>query len=279
MIWIANIAACTEEMLRPHVGAERIEYAAKYKQPMDRIRALGVAVLADIACSPEGVACGDDPAVHTPVRILHDEKQRPYLVLPDATQEMTAADRQGIAVGSAQMPQISLSHAGDYVAVATDRLPVGIDIEQIRPCKESLAERFFSDAERAYMEQLQGAAAGSDLQGVARDLAFTAIWTLKESFLKATGMGLSLGLESFSMEYLAPEGLMSDPGQDKVDTPEWFRVRQSFDDNTYFGVLLPAPEGYQLSVCFHNNSETERLIQQYKQGELVHEICLSALLS
>lgn len=279
MIWIANIAACTEEMLRPHVGAERIEYAAKYKQPMDRIRALGVAVLADIACSPEGVACGDDPAVHTSVRILHDEKQRPYLVLPDATQEMTAADRQGIAVGSAQMPQISLSHAGDYVAVATDRLPVGIDIEQIRPCKESLAERFFSDAERAYMEQLQGAAAGSDLQGAARDLAFTAIWTLKESFLKATGMGLSLGLESFSMEYLAPEGLMSDYGQARTEEPVWFRVRQTFDDNTYFGVLLPAPEGYQLSVCFHNNSETERLIQQYKQGELVHEICLSALLS
>ena len=279
MIWIANIAACTEEMLRPHVGAERIEYAAKYKQPMDRIRALGVAVLADIACSPEGVACGDDPAVHTPVRILHDEKQRPYLVLPDATQEMTAADRQGIAVGSAQMPQISLSHAGDYVAVATDRLPVGIDIEQIRPCKGSLAERFFSDAERAYMEQLQGAAAGSDLQGAARDLAFTAHWTLQESFLKATGMGLSLGLESYSMEYLAPEGLMSDYGQARTGEPVWFRVRQTFDDNTYFGVLLPAPEGYQLSVCFHNNSETERLIQQYKQGELVHEICLSALLS
>lgn len=279
MIWIANIAACTEEMLRPHVGAERIEYAAKYKQPMDRIRALGVAVLADIACSPEGAACGDDPAVHTPVRILHDEKQRPYLVLSDATQEMTAADRQGIAAGSAQMPQISLSHAGDYVAVATDRLPVGIDIEQIRPCKESLAERFFSDAERAYMEQRQGAAAGSDLQGAARDLAFTAIWTLKESFLKATGMGLSLGLESFSMEYLAPEGLMSDYGQARTGEPVWFRVRQTFDDNIYFGVLLPAPEGYQLSVCFHNNSETERLIQQYKQGELVHEICLSAFLS
>ncbi len=265
MIWIANIAACTEEMLRPHVGAERIEYAAKYKQPMDRIRALGVAVLADIACSPEGVACGDDPAVHTPVRILHDEKQRPYLATPEAAQQAA--------------PQISLSHAGDYVAVATDRLPVGIDIEQIRPCKESLAERFFSDAERAYMEQLQGAAAGSDLQGAARDLAFTAIWTLKESFLKATGMGLSLGLESFSMEYLAPDGLMSDYGQARTGEPVWFRVRQTFDDNTYFGVLLPAPEGYQLSVCFHNNSETERLIQQYKQGELVHEICLSALLS
>ena len=49
-------------------------------------------------------------------------------------------------------------------------------------------------------EQLQGAAAGSDLKGVARDLAFTAIWTLKESYVKAVGRGLQIPLNSFEVK-------------------------------------------------------------------------------
>ncbi len=253
MIYLASVADCSEEMLLPHVDKERKQYAAKYKQSMDRIRSLGVAVLLRYALKEETGILG--------YVLKHDEKQKPYLTLADGEGAETAGMRD-IAADRLKIPQISLSHAGDYVAVAIDRLPVGIDIEQIRPCKESLVKRFFSEAERAYVEQLQG-------------VAFTAIWTLKESFVKATGMGLSLGLENFSVEQDEPGSRRSEPGE-----PERFRVRQTYDTNDYYGVILPSPEGYQLSVCFHNNSETAALIEEkYKIGDLVHEICLSALLS
>ena len=77
---------------------------------MDRIRSLGVAVLLRHALQEETGFTG--------YVLKHDAKQRPYLTLPDGT----------------QIPQISLSHAGDYVAVAIDRLPVGIDIDPILIC-------------------------------------------------------------------------------------------------------------------------------------------------
>jgi 4'-phosphopantetheinyl transferase len=69
---------------------------------------------------------------------------------------------------------------------------LGIDIEQIRADVDitTLAERFFSTRERAGLRALPDHL---------RVPAFFACWTRKESFLKATGEGLSFPLADFSV--------------------------------------------------------------------------------
>ena len=80
----------------------------------------------------------------------------------------------------------NLSHSGDYVAAAFADMPIGIDVEHFRESGAKIAERFFSEEERRYLKEQPGAS------------SFTRIWTRKESYVKATGMGLRLPMDSFS---------------------------------------------------------------------------------
>ena len=64
----------------------------------------------------------------------------------------------------------SLSHSGGIALCALSRAPVGVDVEQVRPRRESLPAYALSEAERA----------GSD--GTWED--FYRLWTLKESWCK-----------------------------------------------------------------------------------------------
>lgn len=92
----------------------------------------------------------------------------------------------------------NLSHSGKYVlcSVASADEKVGCDIETIKDFREPMARRFFCPEEYAYiMEQ--------DEEG--RKEAFYRYWVLKESFMKATRKGMSLGLDSFSIR-LKKEG-------------------------------------------------------------------------
>lgn len=90
------------------------------------------------------------------------------------------------------------SHSGKWVVVAyTDRTvdgEVGIDVEEIHGNAgwDKIANRFFSDVERDYIFS------GAD--ETERAGRFTQIWTLKESYVKYLGSGLSKSLESFSID-------------------------------------------------------------------------------
>ena len=67
---------------------------------------------------------------------------------------------------------------------------VGVDVERIdRPAPLDVAERFFAPAEVAALRSL-----ASD----ARPRRFFDYWTLKESYIKARGMGLAIPLEHFA---------------------------------------------------------------------------------
>jgi 4'-phosphopantetheinyl transferase len=92
----------------------------------------------------------------------------------------------------------NLSHSAGLVvyAIAKER-SLGIDVEHIRPesAGEDIAKRYFSAREV------------SDLQTLppeARVDGFFHCWTRKEAYLKATGMGLQIPLDSFAVS-LVPE--------------------------------------------------------------------------
>ncbi len=83
----------------------------------------------------------------------------------------------------------NLSHSGSWVVCATSSKPVGIDVEKIREIDLKIAQRFFSK------EEARDLFSKKDEEKIGY---FFELWTLKESYIKADGRGLSLPLNSFS---------------------------------------------------------------------------------
>ena len=100
---------------------------------------------------------------------------------------------------SAERLHFSLSHTDGFVACAVSSCEhVGIDVEATdRPVSHlEIARTFFSSAEHADLISLP-----PPLQ---RDRFFD-LWTLKEAYAKARGLGLRLPLDEFSI-HVAPDG-------------------------------------------------------------------------
>jgi 4'-phosphopantetheinyl transferase len=120
-----------------------------------------------------------------------------YLPLPPEDWQF-ARNRYGrpeIAVpGLPTTLRFNLTHTRGLVACAVVvEHDLGIDAEHVnrRDVGPEVAEHFFSAAEVAALKRL----AGSEVRR-----AFFAYWTLKEAYIKARGMGLSLPLDQFSFD-------------------------------------------------------------------------------
>lgn len=85
----------------------------------------------------------------------------------------------------------NISHSGDWMACIVDDGAVGIDVEKINNTDLSLSDRFFSRCEHAEI-----------LRSDDPVQKFFEYWTLKESYIKFIGTGLSMPLNSFSMKFL-----------------------------------------------------------------------------
>ena len=90
--------------------------------------------------------------------------------------------------------KFSLSHSKSIAVLAVDHAqPVGVDVEDVRPIEEDVADRHFSATE---LTDLRG------LKGEAWLAGFYRCWTRKEAILKAEGVGLSRALDSFDVSLL-----------------------------------------------------------------------------
>lgn len=84
----------------------------------------------------------------------------------------------------------NISHSCDYVAIVYGKEDVGIDVEQVREKDLKIAKRCFHEDEFAYIIK--------DEYG--QDERFFEIWTMKEAYLKYTGQGINIPLNSFVAE-------------------------------------------------------------------------------
>ena len=84
-----------------------------------------------------------------------------------------------------------LSHSGDWVVCAVDNMPVGVDLQEIKPCKISLAKRFYHEEE--YNRLL--ALGETDLDRQTQE--FYRMWTAKESAVKLSGRGIGAGISQY----------------------------------------------------------------------------------
>ncbi len=82
----------------------------------------------------------------------------------------------------------NLSHSGQWAICAIGDGSVGCDVEEIAPVLEGIAERFFTKNEVEYLNRFDGDQ---------RLEEFFRLWTLKESYMKMTGEGMSLKLDRF----------------------------------------------------------------------------------
>jgi len=85
----------------------------------------------------------------------------------------------------------NISHSGDWVVVAFSDKDVGVDIEKIRPPQYRVAALFFSPIELKRLNSF------TDRE---KEHYFFDLWTLKESFLKLQGKGLTRSLGSFTVD-------------------------------------------------------------------------------
>lgn len=117
-----------------------------------------------------------------------------------------------------QHPDIffSLSHCEKGVTCIISDSRVGVDIETIKPFDAELAEYICSESE---LEEIMGSAYPA--------LAFTVLWTKKESFCKMTGEGLP------SVEELK---------QMLTELPDKF-----------FNTIVNKEKGYVLTSCIREN--------------------------
>lgn len=133
------------------------------------------------------------------LRFRYLEKGKPELAEPSGASALT----------------FNVSHSGGVALFGvTQGRPVGVDVEKIREDfdTEAIARRFFSAREQ---EQL--AALPQDQ----RHRAFFRCWTLKESFIKALGEGLSHPLHQFdvTLDSQSPISLTTRP--DESEAQNW----------------------------------------------------------
>lgn len=111
----------------------------------------------------------------------------------------------------------SLSHSGDYAICSIGNKELGCDVERIKDMRMNVAERFFTDSELAYLHK------GRDASEVQRRMF--AIWTRKESYLKAIGTGLSLSTRTFDVVTKDGAGaIVRDGNEQEVSLKEYIEI-------------------------------------------------------
>ena len=113
-------------------------------------------------------------------------------------------------------PSFNQSHSGERIMIAVaNEGRLGVDIEKVRQVRlmASLADKKFARDEVALLR----AAPAGDQQTM-----FFRLWTHKEAFTKALGVGLTIPLSSFSVDptHTAAKGLVRIDGHDE-DPAEW----------------------------------------------------------
>lgn len=158
---IENINKYDADFLKQNVSNERIEKSNRYKHEDDRLRSLLVEYVLNRLIKKHF------PDVFVPVNITYDSYGKP-----------------SVDIKSHSGVHISLSHSGEYVAAMIADSPCGIDIEKTNRSINKIATRYFT---------------ADELDSIKTDTDYFHIWTLKESIMKATGKGLVLGMDSYSV--------------------------------------------------------------------------------
>ena len=203
-VYIASVTPLLEdgvlERALDAASPQRRAKARRYLRRSDQALSLGAEMLLRRALRDRGL--GDRSLVYR-----YGEHRKPYL--PDA---------EGF--------HFNLSHSGEFVMCAASAREVGCDIEAIADIDLEIARRYFFRDEYEHI-------AGQPDQKSREDLFFR-YWALKESFMKCTGLGMSLPLDEFQI-VLGRDGGVG--------------VDQHVDVRDYRFAEIDAVSGYRCAIC------------------------------
>lgn len=175
------------------------------KQEKDKLLSLGAGVLLDRAMVTAGINNKETPAAF-------GEHGKPYL--PEYNNRF----------------RFNLSHSGEMVMCIFSysdegkAVSVGCDIEKQKNPSLRVAKRFFGDKEYEKLISIKSEAERNEM--------FYRFWTLKESYIKATGLGMSIPLNGFNIII-----------NDKIT------IEQNTDNRRFsFGEEIPY-DGYRAAWC------------------------------
>ena len=148
------------EMCRRLLSPEKARRVDRFRFDADKVRCtVGEALVRYLTVQRYGVPNGR-------LQFAYAERGKPYFT------------------GDAAAVHFNLSHAGDWVVCAIGPGPLGIDVEHVKDRKVTFASAALSEGEYA-----RWCALPEDRQSG----EFYRLWTMKESYSKLLGVGLSLG--------------------------------------------------------------------------------------
>jgi 4'-phosphopantetheinyl transferase len=197
----------------------------------------------------EGLLTADERAARARFRFARD--QRRYLVTRALVRTVLSryaavrpedwvfsAGPRGRPVICAPLPapalEFNISHSADLVMLGvTSGRALGIDTESIEARDADIdgLDRYFAPEESAALLSLPPRE---------RRRRFFELWTLKESYMKARGMGLAIRLDAFRFELAGEHGLTLHMRPELGDSPGRWRLWQLVLRSDYLAAVCAA---------------------------------------
>ncbi len=176
MVYAADIQSLSDksvfEKAYISVSEYRRQKVDKMKHQEDKMRSLGAGLLLQKALYDFGI----------------DEKTADF----ETNQNGKPHILHGGQDAGLKTIHFNLSHSGDYAMCVIGDNPAGCDVERVRKIDLNIADRFFAPSEIELIK--------TQPTSEAQINTFFRLWTLKESYIKAEGQGLSMGLNTFSVQ-------------------------------------------------------------------------------
>jgi 4'-phosphopantetheinyl transferase len=135
--------------------------------------------------------------------------------------------------------QFNTSDSGDYFFMGvTEGDEIGVDIEYIREQQDyfALAKRFFT---------------ASEFHAIKNKNDFYRVWTCKEAFIKATGLGLSFGLSNFEIDFFDEKSALKSVHHDENAAKKWMVKSIPLHFENYFAAIaINAAHEKEVSIVF-----------------------------
>ena len=200
---------------------------------------------ADLAATPDMLTILNDEERARAARFLGDAPREQFIAAratlrrllgplvgraPETLRFGTTGNGKPILADLAPTQQVhfNLSHSGQGMVLAVSQEhEVGVDLEWLRPRASfrDMATRYFTPQEVGWVTDLR---------------SFYAVWTRKEAFLKALGLGLAGGLERFAVNADDPARLLHLDG-DFHAGERWTLAGMEPREGAIVAVAVPAP--------------------------------------
>lgn len=137
----------------------------------------------------------------------------------------------------------NISHSNNFVVCIIDDKPIGIDVEKVKQIGyKDIAKNFFTTSEYNYIIK----PSLEIKQNLEKELnKFYEIWTLKESYIKCKGKGLSILLNSFSID---------------KDKNERIKIICNDECNKFVFKVFYGVVGYKIAICSLNKEISNNII-------------------